>query len=506
MKKPDPAILVIFGASGDLTHRKLLPALFSLYKQELFSEEWAIVGVGRSQLTDIEYRQSVREDFDKYSEGEVFTPEQKEAFLNKLYFVSLNTSSSEEYRALSEKLAEVTQTHNIPANYLFYLSTPPSLYPIIPVCLADHGLNCEDEGWRRLIVEKPFGYDPQSALELNQIILAHFKEHQIYRIDHYLGKETVQNLLVFRFSNEIFEPLWSRKYLEYVEITSAESLGVEKRGGYYDQSGAVRDMLQNHLLQILAMVAMEPPAHFDARSVRNETLKVFQSLRPLDPETIDQHLVLGQYTSSIVKGESLPGYREEQGVSDESRTETYVALKAHIDNWRWSGVPFYIRTGKRLPTRVTEVVLHFRKIPNALFGMSSTDAQRSNMLVIRIQPDEGIQLSFGLKEPGSGFRAKRVTMDFHYSDLSHTRVPSAYERLLLDCLLGDATLYARGDAVEACWDYIAPVLDYKAKAHLFGYPAGTWGPKEADEMLSKDSYTWRFPCKNLTNDQNYCEL
>ena len=505
MKKPDSAILVIFGASGDLTHRKLLPAIFSLFKQGLLAENWAVVGVGRTQYSDEEYREIVSKDFGNSAETKDFTSEQKSDFLGRLFFTSLDTSSAQEYASLAKKLEEVGSEKSIEANYLFYLSTPPSLYSIIPICLAEHGLNNEENGWRRLIVEKPFGYDPKSANELNKTIRYHFKEKQIYRIDHYLGKETVQNLLVFRFSNEIFEPLWSRKYLDYVEITSAESLGVEKRGGYYDQSGAVRDMLQNHLLQVLAMVAMEPPSHFDARAVRNETLKVFQSLRPLDPETISENVILGQYTSSQVKGKEQAGYREEEGVQKDSRTETYVALKANIDNYRWSGVPFYIRTGKMLPTRVTEVVLHYKKIPNKLFGIDPK-AVTSNQLILRIQPDEGIQLSFGMKEPGSGFKAKKVTMDFHYSDLSNTHVPSAYERLILDCLHGDATLYARGDAVEACWDYIDPILKFKEEAQLFGYPAGTWGPKEADDLLSKNDYEWRFPCKNLTNDQNYCEL
>jgi glucose-6-phosphate 1-dehydrogenase len=357
-----------------------------------------------------------------------------------------------------------------------------------------------------LIIEKPFGYDLQSAQKLNESIFKDWHERQLYRIDHYLGKETVQNLLVFRFANQIFEPLWNHNYIDYVEVTSAELIGVEKRGGYYDKSGAMRDMVQNHLLQLLGMVAMEPPARFDAVSVRNETIKVMHSLRPISD--FDDSVVMGQYTSSTIKGEVSQGYRAEIGVPEDSRTETFVALKAYIDNSRWHDVPFYIRTGKRLPARVSEVVLHFKRTPHPLFGTFSSNPVEHNQLIIRIQPDEGILLKFGLKVPGGGFEAKSVKMDFHYSDLTGTKVPDAYERLLLDSMLGDATLYARGDAVEACWDFVDPILKHFAKkdSALHGYPCGTWGPQAADELLAKQNHVWRRPCKNLNTDGDFCEL
>jgi len=334
-----------------------------------------------------------------------------------------------------------------------------------------------------------------------------FHESQIYRIDHYLGKETVQNLLVFRFANGMFEPLWDRKYVDYVEITGAEQLGVEARGSYYDGAGALRDMLQNHLLQVLAMVAMEPPAVINADSTRNEVVKVLQSLRPLSDDDLKNNLVLGQYTESTVKGNDMAAYRQESGVANDSRTETYVALKLFINNWRWNGVPFYVRTGKRLPTRVTEVVIHFKQTPHPVFGQNAP----ANKLILRIQPDEGILMQFGLKKPGAGFEAKEVSMDFRYQDLiddseTESRLLNAYERLLLDALNGDATLFARSDAVHACWEFVEPILEYQKGAHaLHGYACGTWGPKLAEYLLRRDNRAWRSPCKNLTSAR-YCEL
>lgn len=503
MSTPEPCFLVIFGASGDLTQRKLLPAMLHLFQQNLLPKEFCILGVSRSGHSDQSFRDLSRESLSKYCEDGC--TDGLEDFLNLLHYQALETSKPEAYGALKSRIRSLQSELNIPANILYYLSTPPALYGVIPVCLAEQGLHSENDGWKRLVIEKPFGTDLASARALNAELLKHYKEHQIYRIDHYLGKETVQNLLVFRFANEFFEPLWNRKYVDYVEVTAAEQLGVEKRGGYYDQSGALRDMVQNHLLQVVGMIAMEPPSHFDARSVRNETSKVFQSLRPLDhPE---DHVVLGQYTASQCKGQSQPGYREEEGVPESSRTETYAALKLYIDNFRWSGVPFYLRTGKQMPTRVTEVVIHFRKTPVPLFGLGD-DFENNNMLVLRIQPDEGIQLKFGMKVPGAGFKVNTVNMDFKYSDLKEDRMPSAYERLLLDALMGDATLYTRGDAVEECWNFLSPVLQRIAEGSfpLHAYPCGTWGPKAADELLAKQGHAWRFPCKNLVDDGVYCEL
>ncbi|KIN09297.1 glucose-6-phosphate dehydrogenase [Vibrio mytili] len=497
---PENSSIVIFGASGDLTYRKLIPALYHLYASKQLPDNFTILGVSRTEYSDESYREKLQKSLKEMEKTE---PETLSAFINHLHYQAINTSDTQDYGKLATRLDELAaQYGHDQRNTLFYLATPPSLYSVIPASLAAHGLNSEEDGWKRLIIEKPFGYDLESARTLDTEIHEHFQEHQIYRIDHYLGKETVQNLLVLRFSNAMFEPLWNRNYIEYVEITGAEFLGVEERGGYYDNSGAVRDMFQNHLLQVLAMVAMEPPAQINADAMRDEVVKVLQCLKPLDDQALRNDLVLGQYTASEVRGQSLPGYREEPGVADDSRTETYIGLKTYVNNWRWNGVPFYVRTGKRLPTRVTEVVIHFKQTPHPVFGQNAPE----NKLIIRIQPDEGIQMSFGLKEPGAGFKAKEVKMNFHYADLQETQMLTAYERLLLDSLNGDATLFARSDAVEACWQYVQPILDFKQDPQsLFGYACGTWGPKESDDLLQRSDRAWRFPCKNLT-DTDYCEL
>jgi glucose-6-phosphate 1-dehydrogenase len=364
--------------------------------------------------------------------------------------------------------------------------------------------------WKRIIIEKPFGLDLDSAIELNSDLLKVITEDQIYRIDHYLGKETVQNILVTRFSNGIYEPLWNRNYIDHVEITSAESNGVGDRGGYYENSGAMRDMLQNHLLQLVALIAMEPPSEINSTTIRNEMLKVFQSLRQIEYKTLENQVIRGQYLRSRVKGEQMKAYRDEAGVSEDSRTETFVALKLFIDNWRWGGVPFYIRTGKRLPTKVTEVVIHFKPSPHTLFCSGGEEYLSSNQLVIRIQPDEGILLKFGMKVPGAGYNVHNVNMDFHYKDLMDGKLPEAYERLLLDCMQGDSTLYARGDAVVAAWKFVDPILrrwNEDKDFPLHGYPGGTWGPEQADALIEGgEKQTWRYPCKNLSDDGLYCEL
>ncbi|GAL35056.1 glucose-6-phosphate dehydrogenase [Vibrio maritimus] len=497
---PENSSIVIFGASGDLTYRKLIPALYHLYASDQLPKSFAILGVSRTQYSDESYREKLKTSLQEMEKTE---PETLDAFCNHLHYQAIDTSDTQDYAKLATRLDDVANQYGFEQrNTLFYLATPPSLYSIIPASLAAHGLNDESQGWKRLIIEKPFGYDLASARQLDKEIHEHFQEHQIYRIDHYLGKETVQNLLVLRFSNAMFEPLWNHQYVDYVEITGAEFLGVEERGGYYDGSGAVRDMFQNHLLQVLAMVGMESPAQINADAIRNEVVKVLQCLRPLSDDDLRNNLVLGQYTESNVRGQFLPSYRDEHGVADDSRTETYVGLKMFIDNWRWNGVPFYVRTGKRLPTRVTEVVIHFKQTPHPVFGKDAPE----NKLIIRIQPDEGIQMSFGLKEPGAGFNAKEVKMNFHYASLQETQMLTAYERLLLDALNGDATLFARSDAVEACWEFVQPILDFKQDPQaLFGYACGTWGPKECDQLLHNDGRAWRFPCKNLT-DTDYCEL
>ena len=507
MAKPQDQILIIFGASGDLAKRKLIPALFELQKLKLLPEKFAVLGIGRSPYDDQSFRDRMEESIKDKAGAEI---EMVNTFISKLHYHPMDPQNPEEYSAFRQRLDAIAKSEEIQENYIFYLATPPKLYFIIPEQLKKMGLSNEgNNNWRRIIVEKPFGYDLESALELNKSLLNYFEEEQIYRIDHYLGKETVQNLLVTRFSNGIFEPLWNRNYINHIEITSSESLGVEDRGGYYDHSGALRDMLQNHLMQLMAMVAMEPPTVIDSTSIRNEVLKVFQSLRPIKEDEVAKVVNRGQYVASRVRGEEMPGYREENGVDPDSRTETYVAVKLFIDNWRWGGVPFYIRTGKRLPTKVTEIVVHFKPTPHTLFSKEGEDYQSDNQLVIRIQPDEGILLKFGMKVPGAGFNVQNVNMDFHYKDLTDSYIPEAYQRLLLDCMEGDSTLYARGDAVEAAWEFVNPILKVwqsDPDIPLHGYPAGTWGPEMADELIEGAVYNWRYPCKNLADDGKYCEL
>ncbi|MCK8924745.1 glucose-6-phosphate dehydrogenase [Haemophilus influenzae] len=483
----DNNCIVIFGASGDLTHRKLIPALYNLYKIGRLSENFSVLGVARSDLNDETFREKMREAL---IHNEETTPDTLDAFCSHLYYQAVNTSDAQDYGKLVPPLDELHDKYQTCGNTLYYMSTPPSLYGVIPECLAAHGLNTEEYGWKRIIVEKPFGYDEKTAQALDVQIHRFFEEHQIYRIDHYLGKETVQNLLVLRFSNGWFEPLWNRNFIDYVEITGAESIGVEERGGYYDGSGAMRDMFQNHLLQVLAMVAMEPPAIINANSMRDEVAKVMHSLRPLTSEDMENNLVLGQYTAAEINGKMEKGYLEEKGVPADSRTETYISLRCEIENWRWAGVPFYVRTGKRLPARVTEIVIHFKTTPHPVFSQNAPE----NKLIIRIQPDEAISMRFGLKKPGAGFEAKEVSMDFRYADLAGTQVLTAYERLLLDAMKGDATLFARTDAVHAAWKFVQPILDYKANGgRIHEYEAGTWGPVAADKLIAKQGKVWRKP-------------
>ncbi len=509
MKKTDNQALVIFGASGDLTERKLIPSVFNLFCGGFLPENYAVIGVSRSAYTDEEYRQKVVFENEHLKNKKATTPEKLKAFAELVFYQSVNTKEISAYRALKERLDQLDKQKSCANNYIFYLATPPSLYQAIAKGLADSGLNNQENGWSRLIVEKPFGYDLDSAKKLNKDLLSSFTEEQIYRIDHYLGKETVQNMFVTRFANSIFEPLWNRNYIHRIEVTAAEHVGVEKRGGYYDSSGALRDMIQNHLLQLVALVAMEPPVKSDAESIRNEKLKVFQSLRPYTESDIKENVIRGQYLNSTVRGESVDGYREEDDVSAESKTETYVAMKFFIDNWRWAGVPFYIRTGKRMPTRVTEVVIHFKPNHHHLFAHDSSLANQQNVLVIRIQPNEGILLKFDMKIPGAGFNTEQVNMDFKYDELTNVYVPDAYERLILDCMQGDATLYARGDSTEAAWEFIDPILKaWEADQNIpvYGYPAGTWGPENADNLIEGKNMNWRYPCSNLADDGIYCEL
>jgi len=511
MEQIDKFILIIFGASGDLTRRKLMPALFDLYRQKLLPESFAVLGVGRTEFSNRAFREHMLNNVEAFCQKKPVEQEQLADFVKHLYYQALDTKNSSQYKKLKSKLTLIEEKLKIGDNYIYYLATPPMLYETIAVALGEQGLQHQGngKGWKRIIVEKPFGYDLLSAQQLNSSFQKVFSEDQIYRIDHYLGKETVQNVLAFRFANGIFEPLWNRNYVHHLEVTAAESIGVENRGGYYNGSGALRDMVQNHLLQVVGMIAMEPPSAFNAEAVRNETVKVFQSLCPIKQADVPEQVVRGQYIASVILGEKARGFREEKGVPPHSRTETFVALKFFIDNWRWGGVPFYIRTGKRLPTRVTEVVIHFKKTPNRLFTRQYPGYMDENRLVIRIQPDEGILLNFGMKLPGTGFHIKSVSMDFHYSDLADVYLPEAYERLLLDCISGDATLYARADAVEAGWRFVDPILtawQEHQEIKMYGYPAGTWGPPEARLLFDDPQEDWRYPCKNLTSDVDFCEL
>lgn len=508
MKKTEDQQLVIFGASGDLTERKLIPALFDLYCRGFLPSKFAITGVGRTPYENDSYRKKVIFENEVVLKKEA-SEEQLQDFSSKIHYHAMDTKNVDSYSGLRQKMAEIDELIGCVGNYIFYLATPPSLYSTITSGLAQTGLNKHEKYWRRLIIEKPFGYDLASAKSLNQHILQDFDEEQVYRIDHYLGKETVQNMFVTRFANTIFEPLWNRNHIHRVEITAAESVGVEKRGGYYDHAGALRDMVQNHLFQLVALVAMEPPVKAEAEAIRNEKLKVFQSLRPYTQETVKQDVIRGQYLASHVRGQQIDGYREEEGVDPDSKTETYVGMKFFIDNWRWAGVPFYIRTGKRMPTRVTEVVIHFKPNHHHLFANSKALANPQNTLVLRIQPNEGILLKFDMKIPGAGFNTETVNMDFHYDELSDVYVPGAYERLILDCMAGDATLYARGDSTEAAWEFIDPILKaWKEQDDIpvYGYPSGTWGPEHADDLIEGDHMQWRYPCSNLNDDGNYCEL
>lgn len=507
MENPRNLILVIFGASGDLASRKLMPAIFSLRSQNLLPEKYAVIGTGRTIFTTEEFRIKMTESILGFSEEQA-DKSQVTSFVNDLYYLSMDNSDPSDYTRLSSLLDETDKRYGIGGSYIFYMATPPVMYEPIAVNLAKAGLTDQSGAFRRVIIEKPFGYDLESGRKLNRTLHGLITEEQIFRIDHYLGKETVQNLLVTRFANGLFEPLWNRNYIDRIEITSAENIGVEGRGGYYDSSGALRDMVQNHLLQMVGMTAMEPPSSLDSNAIRNEVLKVLQSLQPVKEEDVPKQVIRGQYTGSLIRGECVTGYRYEKGVDINSRTETYVAIKFYINNWRWGGVPFYIRTGKRLPTRVTEIVIHFKPTPHHLFRRELGKLS-ANQLIIRIQPDEGILLKFDMKEPGAGFNVKNVNMDFHYKDLANIRVPSAYERLLHDVMIGDSTLFSRDDEVETIWKFLNPIQKAWAgnpSIKIFGYPAGTWGPEHANDLIEGDGLTWRYPCKNLADDELYCEL
>jgi glucose-6-phosphate 1-dehydrogenase len=497
----EPCIMVIFGATGDLTHRKLLPALYNLRLEVPLPPQFTVVGVARRPFTNEQFREQALESVNTFSRRRPVNPAVWDPFAKGLYYHQTQFDDPEGYQRLAELLQQLDRERGTCGNHLFYLATPPSFYSTIADNLSAAGLaHTQDgaamaEGWSRIIVEKPFGHDLPSALALNHELNKAFSEQQIYRIDHYLGKETVQNIMVLRFGNGIFEPIWNRRYVDNVQITVAENIGVEGRGDYYEEAGALRDMMQNHMMQLLTLVAMEPPINFGADAVRDEKVKVLKAIPPLLDTEIAADTVRGQYGPGMLGGEPVRGYREEARVAPDSRTETYVALKLMVENWRWAGVPFYLRTGKRLTKRITEVAIQFKRPPYLLFRGTGADQMQPNVLSLRIQPNEGIALLFSAKVPGQEMQIRSVNMDFLYGSSFGVEPPEAYERLLLDAMLGDSTLFTRIDETELAWQLVDSVergwSRQRQAAAMPQYEPGTWGPKEADALIERDGRTWR---------------
>ncbi|MDX2081509.1 MAG: glucose-6-phosphate dehydrogenase [Terrimicrobiaceae bacterium] len=489
---PEPCTLVIFGATGDLTHRKLVPALYNLSADGALPPAISVVGFARRDKTDEVFRTELHEAAQKFSR-QAINPELWESFASSIYYHRSEFDQYAGYESLATRLDELDATRGTRGNRLFYLAVAPDQFPVILENLRKSGLNKAREGsWARVIVEKPFGTDLPSARELNDLVEDAFDEADTYRIDHYLGKETAQNIMVLRFANAIFEAMWNARYIDHVQITASEPLGVEGRAGYYDKSGALRDMVQNHLLQLLCLTAMEPPAGLDADAIRDEKVKVLRSLRPLTGEAVFRHTVRGQYGAGAINGKRVAAYRDEANVNPESETETYVALEINVDNWRWAGVPFFVRVGKRLPKGGTEIAVHFKSVPPVLFKATG-EAVDDNVLVIRIQPDEGVSLRMSAKMPGSSLRIEPVKMDFHYGTSFGKATPEAYERLLLDAMSGDATLFARRDEVEEAWKFVDAIREaWQTRSDdISFYSAGTWGPSEADELIKRHGAAWR---------------
>ena len=493
----EPCVMVIFGATGDLTHRKLLPALYNLALEHPLPAGFSVVGFARRPYSDDDFRQQALESINAYSRQKPVNPQVWDSFASGIRYLQSAFHDPKGYEKLNTLLNTLDQERGTSGNRIFYLSTPPSQYPEIIQRIGAAGLNKNRKGWTRIIIEKPFGHDLASARELNRQVSKVFREEQVYRIDHYLGKETVQNILVFRLANGIFEPVWNRRYVDHVQITMAENLGLEGRSSYYEESGAIRDIVQNHLLQLLTLVAMEPPIAFDADAVRDEKVKVLHALQPFVGRDVSINSIRAQYGPGWVDGKQVPGYLEENGISPTSTTETYVSMKIYIDNWRWAGIPFYLRTGKHLPKRVTEIAIQFKQAPLILFKRSEAHGQiEPNVLILRIQPDEGISLKFGAKVPGTEMQIRAVNMDFFYGSSFVREQPEAYERLILDCMVGDSTLFTRRDEAEAAWTFIQGILDEwkdEPRETIQTYEAGTWGPQAADEYIWKDGRRWRRP-------------
>jgi glucose-6-phosphate 1-dehydrogenase len=490
---PDPSMLVLFGATGDLAHRKVIPALYHLWRTNLLPQEFVLLAIGRRPYEDDTFRAEIHKSLEEFSRVLPLDEPAWQSFSERIRYHRLDFDDPAGFDVLAERCGEIDEEHGTRGNRLFYLATQPSQFADVVAQLGRVGLDHErhDGGWRRIVIEKPFGHDLESAKKLNREVGKVFRESQVYRIDHYLGKETVRNLLVFRFGNGIFEPLWNRRYVDHVQITVGESIGIENRGAFYEETGASRDVLQNHLLQLVSLVAMEPPATFEAEALRDEKVKVLRAIA--SPADVPGNVVRGQYGPGWVAATQVPGYRQEPDVDAQSETETFVAARLTIDDWRWSGVPFYVRTGKRLPKRATEIAIQFREVPHRLFRDAATDPD-PNLLAIRIQPDEGIMLRFGAKVPGLGLNVRSVTMDFTYGSAFSVDSPDAYETLILDGLQGDASLFTRADEVEEAWSIVDPIIEAWASGpppEFPNYDAGTWGPTEADDMIARDGKRWR---------------
>jgi len=482
-------VLVVFGASGDLTARKLMPALKSLADNRQLPAAFSVVGVARTELSDEDFQKRMREAVDEPSPA-------WDSLVTGFRYIAGDYAHPDTFVALERVLDEVDKARGTGGNRVYYLATVPTVFAEVAGALAAAGLNrpAHDDAFVRIVIEKPYGRDLQSALDLDAAVHAAFDESQVYRIDHYLGKETVQNVLALRFANAVYEPIWNRRYIDHVQVTVAESLGVGHRGGFYESAGALRDIVQNHVLQVLALTLMEPPATIDAQGIRDEKVKALRAVDVMTAEEVAANVVRGQYDPGWVEGDQVIGYRQEEGVSPYSTTETYVAMRLKVDNWRWAGVPIYVRTGKRLPKRVTEVAMTFHRVPHLPFSAAEAQALEPNALVLRVQPDEGITLRFGAKVPGQAFRVRTVSMDFSYGAAFLEETPDAYERLLLDAMVGDPTLFIRTDEVEQAWRIVDPILEAWADdAPLARYQAGAWGPAEADRLIEADGRHWRTP-------------